>query len=87
MRFNSVLQMLNAVTMGLGISPLPCFLADPEAELVRVLHDKVPNRTVRLVAHPDVVRVARVRAVMDFLTDSFKRDAKLWAGELHGERK
>jgi DNA-binding transcriptional LysR family regulator len=86
MRFNSVLQMLNAVTMGLGISPLPCFLADPEPELVRVLHNKVPNRIIRLVAHPEVARVARVRAVMDFLVDSFKRDAKLWAGELRGEK-
>jgi hypothetical protein len=54
---------------------------------VRVLHEKVPNRGVRLVAHPDVARVARVRAVMGFLIDSFKRDAKLWAGELHGEKK
>jgi molybdate transport repressor ModE-like protein len=82
MRFNSVVQLLNAVMMGLGISPLPCFVADPEPELVRVWPDTIQNRGVRLVAHPDVARVARVRAVMDFLTDSFKRDAKLWAGEL-----
>jgi DNA-binding transcriptional LysR family regulator len=81
MRFNSVVQLLNAVMMGLGISPLPCFLADPEPELTRVWPDTLRNRGVRLVAHPDVARVARVRAVMDFLTDSFKRDAKLWAGE------
>jgi DNA-binding transcriptional LysR family regulator len=82
MRFNSVLQMLNAVTMGLGISPLPCFLADPEKELVRVWPNTFQKRDVRLVVHPDVARVARVRAVMEFLSDSFKRDAKLWAGEL-----
>jgi DNA-binding transcriptional LysR family regulator len=85
MRFNSVVQMLNAATMGLGISPLPCFVADPEPELVRVWPETLRNRGVRLVAHPDVARVARVRAVMDFLTDSFKRDAKLWAGELRTE--
>jgi DNA-binding transcriptional LysR family regulator len=84
MRFNGVVPMLNAVTMGLGISPLPCFLADPEENLVRVLPDTFQNRGVRLVVHPDVARVARVRAVMDFLSDSFKRDAKLWAGELNG---
>jgi DNA-binding transcriptional LysR family regulator len=82
MRFNSVVQMLNAVTMGLGISPLPCFLADPEEDLVRVWPNTFQNRSVRLVAHPDVARIARVRAVMEFLSDSFKRDAKLWAGEL-----
>jgi DNA-binding transcriptional LysR family regulator len=86
MRFNTVVQMLNAVTMGLGISPLPCFLADGEPELVRVLPTTFRNRELRLVVHPDVARVARVRAVIDFVCDSFKRDAKLWAGELREEK-
>jgi DNA-binding transcriptional LysR family regulator len=83
MRFNSVVQIINAVMMGLGISPLPCFVADAEPELVRVWPETIPNiGALRLVAHPDVARIARVRAVIDFLTDSCKRDAKLWAGEL-----
>jgi DNA-binding transcriptional LysR family regulator len=81
MRMNSVVQILNAVMMGLGIAPLPCFAADPEPELVRVWPETFANRGVRLVVHPDVARIARVRAVMDFLSASFKKDAKLWSGE------
>lgn len=33
-----------------------------------------------LVVHPDLVRVARVRATMDFLLELFHRDAALWSG-------
>jgi hypothetical protein len=32
------------------------------------------------VVHPDLVRVARVRATMDFLIELFHREAALWSG-------
>jgi hypothetical protein len=33
-----------------------------------------------LVVHPDLVRVARVRATMDFLIELLHREAALWSG-------
>jgi hypothetical protein len=38
------------------------------------------GRDIFLVVHPDLVRVARVRAVMDFVVELFAKDAALWSG-------
>ena len=40
----------------------------------------IGQRNVFLVVHPDLARVARVRAVIDFLVETFARDAGAWAG-------
>jgi DNA-binding transcriptional LysR family regulator len=80
-RFNSVVQVLNAIAMGLGVGPIPCFLGDGDSDLLRVCDVQLPARAIRLVAHPDVARVPRVRAVIDFIAESFKRDEAMWAGK------
>ena len=50
----------------------------------RVLRRLTPRvlggRDIFLVVHPDLARVARVRAVMDFVVELFARDAELWSG-------
>jgi hypothetical protein len=38
------------------------------------------QRPIYLVVHPDMARVARVRAVMDFVIEVFKRDEGRWSG-------
>ncbi|HEX2733179.1 MAG TPA: LysR family transcriptional regulator [Polyangiaceae bacterium] len=81
LRGNSIVAALNAVTFGVGIGALPCFMADAEPRLQRLTERVVGVRPIFMVVHPDLARVARVRAVMDFLIDVFTKDAALWSGQ------
>ncbi len=80
MRGNSVVAVLNAAICGMGVAVLPCFLGEPEPQLRRLTPRILGVRDIHLVVHPDLARVARVRAVMDFIVELFERDAALWTG-------
>jgi DNA-binding transcriptional LysR family regulator len=80
MRGNSIVAALNAAILGLGLTMLPCFMADPEPALQRITPRVLGVRDVFLVAHPDLTKVAKVRTVMDFIVQTFERDAQLWSG-------
>jgi len=80
MRGNSVVAVLNAAVCGMGVAVLPCFLAEGAPELRRLTPRVLGARDIHLVVHPDLARVARVRAVMDFIVELFARDAALWTG-------
>jgi DNA-binding transcriptional LysR family regulator len=84
LRGNSIVAVLNAATFGLGIAVLPCFLGDRAPGLERLTPQVTGSREVSLVVHPDLVKVARVRAVMDCVVAAFTRDALLWSGEVSG---
>jgi DNA-binding transcriptional LysR family regulator len=57
-----------ACKAGLGAAILPCLTADNDPDLMRLLPpEKVRSVPLWLVAHRDLLRTARVRAVMDFL--------------------
>jgi len=59
-----------ACKAGVGAAILPCLTADNDRTLVRLLPpEKVRSVPLWLVAHRDLLRTARVRAVMDFLAD------------------
>ena len=59
-----------ACKAGLGAAILPCLTADRDPELIRLLPpERVRSVPLWLVAHRDLLRTARVRAVMDFLAD------------------
>lgn len=79
-RSNSVGAAAAAAAAGLGIAPLPCFVAASGEGLVRVAPGLVGSTAIYLVTHPDVARAARVRAVLDSLVELFRRDAALWSG-------
>jgi DNA-binding transcriptional LysR family regulator len=80
MRCNSIVAALNATIVGMGLTVIPCFLGDPERELERVTDRVLGGRDVFLVVHPDLAKVARVRAVMDFIVAAFETDVALWSG-------
>ncbi len=80
MRGNSVIAVLNAAVCGMGVAVLPCFLGEPEPQLCRLTPRVLGARDIHLVVHPDLARVARVRAVMDYIVELFERDAALWTG-------
>lgn len=84
LRANSILAALNATIVGMGIGLLPCVMVENETPLRRLTPLLIGTRDVYLVVHPDLARVARVRAVMDFLVEALGRDAPLWAGTVAG---
>ncbi|HEV8247017.1 MAG TPA: LysR family transcriptional regulator, partial [Polyangiaceae bacterium] len=67
LRGNSILSVLNATLVGMGVAALPCFMADAEGSLRRISNEVIGAREICLVVHPDMAGMARVRAVLDFL--------------------
>lgn len=81
------MNLISAVKAGLGITVLPCFLADSHADLVRCIG---PISGVQpylwLVTREDAGDVRRVRAFTDFLAAHAATMRRLLAGEA-GERR
>ncbi|HZH26493.1 MAG TPA: LysR family transcriptional regulator [Azospirillaceae bacterium] len=68
---------------GMGAAVLPCFVADAVPDLVRLAGpDGVGSLELWLVAHRDLSRTPRVRAVLEFLGDVCSREAARLRGEL-----
>jgi DNA-binding transcriptional LysR family regulator len=80
LRGNSLPSVLSAVIAGLGISVVPCFLAEVEPTLRRLTPDVLGTRELTLVVHPDMAKVARVRAVMDFVIEVTARERSRLTG-------
>jgi DNA-binding transcriptional LysR family regulator len=74
---NTVVGLAAAARVGLGVAPLPCFLADldPWLRSVGVSVDDMASANW-LLTHPDLRRVARIKAVVDF--------AAVWLGSRRG---
>lgn len=70
LRGSSLLVLLAAARAGIGVAPLPCYLADREPGLVRVGGPLTEMESALwLLTHPDLRRTARVRAFLDFAGD------------------
>jgi DNA-binding transcriptional LysR family regulator len=78
---NSLLSVATAVTVGLGVSPLPCLFGDLQPGLRRLPGGVIGHHEIWVVVHPDVRTSARVRIVMSFLAELIEKDAKLIEGE------
>src|SRR5437763_7456351 len=75
MRCSSQGDMLAAARAGLGITALSCFVAAAYPDLVRVAPRKLASVSdLWLLAHPDLVELPAVRAVIDFVTVSARED-------------
>jgi DNA-binding transcriptional LysR family regulator len=74
---DSTSGMLAAVRAGIGMAVLPCFLADHERDLVRVLPpERGAASGLWLITHERVRRAPRVRVVIDFIAERLKRVAR-----------
>jgi len=72
--------MLAAAQAGLGIAALPCFMAD--GALVRLIEPPEAMSTgLWLLTHPELRRMRRIRAVLDYMWESVRADQALLAGE------
>ncbi|MEQ9607903.1 MAG: LysR substrate-binding domain-containing protein, partial [Kiloniellaceae bacterium] len=80
-RSNSMFNQASAARNGLGLAVLPCFLGDSDPRLQRVtppLEDLTTE--LWLLTHPDLQRTARIRALLDLLYDSLRRQRRLFEG-------
>lgn len=85
LRANRVDLLVPAAVSGAGLAVLPCYLADREPSLVRLLGPSdVVTRDLWLVLHRDARRVGRIRAFVDFLTSAIQADAAVLRGEAPG---
>lgn len=73
-RGNSLRAILDAAVAGLGLTVVPHFLGAHTPGLSLLAPEVLGTRTLSVVVHPDLVHVARVRAVIDFVVDAVLRD-------------
>ena len=79
---DSMTAMQSMVRSGLGVTLLPCYVADLDPGLRRAEPDPVPDVSFDLwiLYHPDVRRVARIRLFADFIADVIKSNLDLFEG-------
>jgi len=67
---------------GLGVAVTGCFAGDPDPGLVRVYPEPIYDAAMDhwVLTHPDLARVARVRAFMSFIIDAFLAERDLFEG-------
>lgn len=75
-RCNNLTAMLAMARAGLAIAAIPCVLGDSEPKMVRLLAPVAAMETsLWLCTHPGIRKVARIRALLDYLHTSIQRDA------------
>ena len=80
-KVNTVLGLTEAVEAGIGIGPLPCFIADASPALVRLSPPNPDFSTgLWLLTHPDLRHSARVRVFLDFLAAEIAKQRKYLEG-------
>jgi DNA-binding transcriptional LysR family regulator len=80
-KVNTVLGLAEAVEAGLGIGPLPCFIADQRPMLARLTPTHADFATgLWLLTHPDLRQSARVRAFLDFMAGELVKMRRLIEG-------
>ena len=80
-KVNTVLGLAEAVEAGIGIGPLPCFIADARPALVRLAPPNPDFSTgLWLLTHPDLRHSARVRVFLDFLAAEIAKLRKYLEG-------
>jgi DNA-binding transcriptional LysR family regulator len=64
----SIVSQFNAIKSGLGIGILPCFLAEQESSLIKLLPNDINIvRSFWLVTHPESKRLSHVSSVWEYL--------------------
>lgn len=85
-RANSLAVLAHAAKAGLGAAVLPCYLGESTG-LTRIREplDEV-GTDLWLLTHADLRKTARVRALLDFLTDAFAEQKALIEGRVTAQR-
>ncbi len=80
LRSTSAMTRLAAAASGIAIALLPCVIADTDPRLVRIKTEPSPTQDLWLVTHRDLARVPRIRAVLDFLSETARRAGRRLTG-------
>ncbi len=85
-RANSLTSLREAARAGVGLAPLPCFLGDADASLIRITPPVTEMASnLWLLTHPDLRRMPRVRAVLEAIADFVSKvRLKIEAGAMMG---
>lgn len=80
-RVNSVLGMRTLARQGIGIAALPAYLGDSSQELARI-HPPIDDMasSLWLLTHPELKRVARIRAFLDFMAEALAPLRRVFEG-------
>lgn len=70
---SSTMMLFEAAIAGLGVTELPCFRADSEPELVRVMRNRGDHFDIWLVAHADLYKTARMQAFIEVVAHEFEQ--------------
>ncbi|MBZ6076337.1 LysR family transcriptional regulator [Microvirga puerhi] len=83
-RTNSIVSQLVAAKAGIGVAVLPCYLGDPEPDLMRLVREPISalGRELWIVTHADLRRTARVRAFLDVIGEGMTAARPLLTGSL-----
>ncbi len=78
----NVAAMCSMVGAGLGVALLPCYAADRDARLERIVPELSidSKRDLWILYHPDIRRMARVRLFADYVTETVSADRELFEG-------
>jgi len=81
-RVDSLLDMSSLARAGLGAAVLGCYATDTDPGLRRVYPEPITDAAMDLwvLSHPDMRRVARVRAFTSFIADAILADRDLFEG-------
>src|SRR5262249_34927516 len=81
-RVDSMAAMQSMVRRGLGVTVLPCYVADRDESLRRAVPEPLLDSKLDLgiLHHPDIRSVYRVCLFVDFITDLIKSDLDLFEG-------
>jgi DNA-binding transcriptional LysR family regulator len=80
-RADSLLAITAAARAGMGVAALPCYLGDVDPQLRRIAEPcRELDVPLWLLTHPDLKRVARIRAVLDFLAQRITEQRALIEG-------
>ncbi len=85
-RIDDMLAMAAMARAGLGLVILPCYVADPDPGLRRLVPEPITEGMMDLwvLSHPDLRRAARVRAVTEFIAECVCADRALFEGRRPG---
>ncbi|EHH03600.1 LysR family transcriptional regulator [Agrobacterium tumefaciens CCNWGS0286] len=72
LRASSSITLVDAAVAGIGVAELPCYRADVERDLMRIMPDRSANFDVWLVAHADLYKTARIQVIIDALARQFE---------------
>ncbi|MHA7777891.1 LysR family transcriptional regulator [Roseibium sp. M-1] len=81
LRTNDIQCLHSAIRNGNGIGVLPCFMADPDDELVRLSGpEPVTSNDLFLLVHQDLRNNSRIVAFVDWLNSTFGLHKALFTG-------